>query len=188
MGTSTASFKARALMRFDRDVRPARSECSAKLQSEEAARVPLVDLRFVRVAGPYPLHGLDGIADEPRSLLGIEREIRAEQHMIGAEEGEPALHGVPGPEQRGVAVEHPEVVDGPPLEPSERAAVLGVVAPGTQLVQPAADSPLAERDHRTQVMRDDDETGVAIEEAGEDEAPHGHARLIRPAERPPEIV
>src|SRR6266851_3265455 len=80
MGTSTASFKARALMRFDRDVRPARSECSAKLQPEEAARVPLVDLHFVRVAGPYPLHGRDGIADEPRSLLGIEWKIRAEHH------------------------------------------------------------------------------------------------------------
>ena len=78
-------------MRFGRDVRPARSGCSAKLQPEEATRVALVDLRLVRVAGPYPLHGRDSIADEPPSLLGIERKICAEQHVIGAEEGEPAL-------------------------------------------------------------------------------------------------
>src|SRR6266849_1491126 len=117
---------------------------SESFQPEEASRVALVDLRLVHVAGPHPLHGRDGVADEPRPLLGIEGEIGAEQHVIGAEEGEPALPGAPRPEERGVAVEHAEVVDGAELQPPEGAAVLGVVAPGAQLIEPAADAPLAE--------------------------------------------
>src|SRR5262245_52127854 len=148
---------------------------SAELQPEEAPRVALVDLRLVGLAGVHLLHGRYGVADEARPLFGIERKIGAEQHVIRAKEGEAALHRVPGSEQCGVAVEHAEVVDGPPREPSERGSVARVIAPRAELIESAADPALAERDHRAQVMRDDDESGVAIEEAPEDQPPYGHA-------------
>src|SRR5215475_616777 len=121
---------------------------SGRLQAEETARIAFVDLRLVQVTGPHPLHGGDGVADEPWASLRVEGEIRAEQHVIGPEEGEPALHGVPGAEEGGIAIEHAEVVDGPPLEASQRTAVIGIIAPGAELIEPAADPPLAERNHR----------------------------------------
>src|SRR5262245_48498940 len=106
---------------------PSRKRCraseivpSGRLQAEETARVAFVDLRLVQVTGPHPLHGGDGVADEPWAPLRVEGKIRAEQHVIGPEEGEPAFHGVPGAEEGGIAIEHAEVVDGPPVEASER--------------------------------------------------------------------
>src|SRR5215468_5352326 len=161
---------------------------SGRLQAEEPARIAFVDLRLVQVTGPHPLHGGNGVADEPWAPLWVEGEIRAEQHVIGAEEGESALHGVPGAEEGGIAIEHAEVVDGPPLEASQRPAVIRVIAPSAELIEPTTDPSLAERDHRAQVVRDDDELRMAIEESGEDQTSHRHARFVRPAEGPPEIV
>src|SRR5262252_4257898 len=101
--------------------RSLRNAPSGRLQAQEPARIAFVDLRLVQVTGPHPLHRGDGVADEPWAPLWVEGEIRSEQHVIGAEEGESALHGVPGAEERGIAVEHAEVVDGSPLETSQRA-------------------------------------------------------------------
>jgi hypothetical protein len=74
--------------------------------------------------------------------------------VIRAKEGEPALHGVPGAEQRGVAVEHPEVVDGAPPQACEAAASSGSSG-GSELIEAAPDAAGAEGDHRAHVVRDD---------------------------------
>src|SRR5882672_4279544 len=78
---------------------------------QQPARVARVNRGLFLRGRPHALHGLDGVADEAGALLGVEGHVGAEQDMVGAEERQAAFHGVPGPEQRGVAVEHLEVVD-----------------------------------------------------------------------------
>jgi len=62
-------------------------------------------------------------------------------------------------------------------EASQRTTVIGAIAPSPELIEPATDPPLAERDHRAKVVRNDEELGMAFEESGEDPAPHRHACL-----------
>src|SRR5262245_53530383 len=157
-------------------------------QAEEAARIALVDLGLVLVAGPHPLHGRDGVPDEPGPFLGVEREVGAEQDMVGPEEGQARFHGVPGAEKRRVAVEHPEVVDWPPAQPGEGAGILRIVTPAAELVQAAADAACAERNHRAQVVGDDHEVRIPVEDPREHEPAHGDTGLVRPPERPPEVA
>src|SRR2546426_865976 len=108
---------------------------SFESQPEHPARVALVDLRLLLVGGPHARHGRDRVTDEPRTLLGIEGHVGPEEDVVGPEERQPGLHRVPGAEEGGVAVEHPEVVDRALPQARERAHVLGIVAPASELIQ-----------------------------------------------------
>src|SRR6266850_5122440 len=154
---------------------------------QQPARVARVNRGLLLRGRPHALHGLDGVADEAGALLGVEGHVGTEQDMVGADEGQAAFHGVPGPEQRGVPVEHLEVVDRALLQATERRHVVGIVGPAAELVEAAAHAPGAERDHGAHVVRDDLEGGMAVEEAGEDQPRHCCRRLVGPAERPPDV-
>src|SRR5688572_5226047 len=65
---------------------------SAQLESQHPSRVALVDRGLLVRRGPHVLHRLDGVPDEAGALFRIERHVGAEQDVVGAEEGQPALH------------------------------------------------------------------------------------------------
>ena len=73
-----------------------------------------------RRAEPDLLQVLDRGADVTGPALGVERAVGAEQDVVGAVEVDAAAHRVGGPEHRGVAVHHPEVLDGPRAAGSPR--------------------------------------------------------------------
>src|SRR3990172_6704654 len=131
------------------------SPSSLQAKSQHPPRVPLVDLRLLVRRGPHPLHRRDRLTDEPRALLGVEGHVGAEQHAVGAEEGQPALHGVMRAEERGVTVEHLEVVERAPLEARERDRVVRVLRAGAELIEPACRASLEVGEHRAHVVGDD---------------------------------
>src|SRR5262245_66576977 len=57
-------------------------------------------------------------------------------------------------------------------EASQRTTVIGAIAPSPELIEPATDPPLAERDHRAKVGRNDEELGMAVEASGAEPAHH----------------
>src|SRR5574341_1298073 len=61
-------------------------------QPEQPARVAFVDLRLLFLGGQHAGHRLDRIADESRSLLGVEGHVGAEEDVVGAEEGQAGFH------------------------------------------------------------------------------------------------
>ena len=80
-------------------------------------------------------------------------------------------------ERRRVRVEAAEVVE-------RLAGDRARVRPKRRDGEPAAHR----RDHRSHVMGDDLQVGKLLQPAGEDEARHRNRGLIRPAERPPDVV
>src|SRR5688572_27651049 len=80
---------------------------------QEIHRVAEVD--FAPVAGleRHALEGLDGLADEERAALGVERAVSAEKHVLDAEEVEAAADGGRRSVHRSVAVEHAKVIERP---------------------------------------------------------------------------
>src|SRR5437870_3954867 len=116
-------------------------DCIARTASlgpklEQPAGVPFVDLLALLGSDPHALDARDGVADEPRTPLGIEGHVGAEEHAVDAEERQTAFQGGgAGAEHRRVGVEPPEVVDRPAIpQPPQRLEVLRVVAPRADLV------------------------------------------------------
>src|SRR5947208_1346828 len=94
----------------------ARAARDRSIQAQHPPRIRLVDLLLHLVRGAHLVHRRDRVADEAGATLGIKRVVGAKQHPVGSKKSQPALHARPRPEQRGVAIEHVEVVDRSLLE------------------------------------------------------------------------
>src|SRR5438445_13618280 len=78
---------------------------SLQPKSEHAPGIFLVDLRLFLWRGPHQLHRPDRVADKAGPLLGVAGHVGAEEDPIGAEEGQPALHGAMHRKERLAAIE-----------------------------------------------------------------------------------
>src|SRR5262249_34478303 len=78
-------------------------------------------------------------------------------------------------------------IDRPALERPQHLRQIDARGPRSELVPPVADAALEVRHHPAHVMRDDFEAGMFVEQSREDDARHGGAGFVRPAERPPDL-
>src|SRR2546426_130909 len=92
---------------------------------QHATGVLLVDALPIRSSEPDRIEIGDRLADELRTLLGIEGHVAAEEHVVDAEKLDRTTKGVFGAEERGVSIEHLVIVERTLAQPSrERAEVL----------------------------------------------------------------
>src|SRR3954468_5694925 len=118
-----------------------------RLQAQQAGRVAEVDLAPVAGLERHAVQRLDRLAGEERPAFGVERTIGAEQHVLHAEEVEAAADGAPRAVHRGIAVEHPEEVEGALLHALEQPLVVLVARAGAELVHAVADPVDEKRRH-----------------------------------------
>src|SRR5215207_5933680 len=157
-------------------------------QVQEPLSVPCQDQLPV---GRGELDGLEVCergADVAGALLRIERGVRREEDVLGAEELEHARERVRRAHHRRVDVEHPEVVHGPARDARLDVGALLIRRASAQLIPTRPHAAGEVRDHPAAVVGEDLETGVTIEHAVEDDAGHERRCLVRPAERPPDLV
>src|SRR5207244_11629378 len=92
---------------------------------QHATGVLLGDALPIRRSEPDRIEIGDRLADELRTLLGIEGHVAAKEHVVDAEKLDRATKGVFGAEERGVPIEHLVIVERTLAQPSrERAEVL----------------------------------------------------------------
>ena len=108
--------------------------------------------------------------------------------MVDAEELQSALDRVRRSEQRGVTVEHAEIVDRSLLQPTAGAGILRIIGPLAELVQSTSNAALEVRHHAAQMVGDDLQIRLPVKQTREEQPTHRHRRFVRPAERPPEVV
>src|SRR5204863_9628920 len=109
-----------------------------------------------------------GLADEKRPALRIEGTIGAEKDVIGTEEVEPAADAARPAVDRGVVVEHFEIIDRALLHALTQTFIILVRSARAELVHAVTDAIGEEWHHRTQMVRDDLQFGQLVEHAGED--------------------
>src|SRR5205814_9575172 len=114
-------------------------------------------INFAPIAGFQRelVEGLDRLADEKRPTLRIEGTIGAEQHVIDAEEVEPAADRARRAVDRRIAVEHLEKVQWALFHALEQTLIVLVGGAGTELVHSIADAIDEKRRHRPEMVRDD---------------------------------
>ena len=127
------------------------------------------------------------LRDQPAALLGIERRVGGEQACRRAEEGMPATRRRDLAVERGVGIEHLEIVDRRLLE--ARLLRHRVALRRAEEDLPEAETNLAGeiRDHAAHVMGDDLEVGQLVEDAGIDQPRHAGRGLVGPAEAEPDL-
>src|SRR5947207_13093742 len=87
---------------------------SALFQPEHALRILMTDFLLVGLREMIErLDHLDGRADVAPALLFVERAVGCEQHVVDAEERDPADRRRPRAGERSVAVEALEIVERP---------------------------------------------------------------------------
>ena len=131
----------------------------------------------------------DRLADVHRAAFRIERRVRREHHLIDAEELQSALGRCAAAEDGRVGPEHLEIVVRPLLHRREQRGVVLVGRARPELVEAVADAPFEVRESsRRGGARRSLMPRQPIEQPREHQPLHRRARLVRPAERPPDLV
>ena len=94
----------------------------------------------------------------------------------------------PGAGYGGIGVKLTEIIQRALLQMMLVEMLVRLRRAAAELVQARPDAALEVRDHSAQVMGDDPEVGVPVEESREDQPRHRGRRLVRPPERPPDVV
>src|SRR3989338_275711 len=76
------------------------------------ASVSLVNFLPFFSGSSHMIDDVDCVPDIAGAHFGIEGHIRSKQHTVRAEESQAALGGRDRPEERRIAVEHMEIIDG----------------------------------------------------------------------------
>ncbi len=108
--------------------------------------------------------------------------------MVDAEELDAAPDRVRRVHHARVGVELLEVVERPALDRRLDQMPVLVRRPRAELVPAGADAAGEVRDHRAAVVGEEAQVGVPVEDAREHDARHERRGLVRPAERPPDLV
>src|ERR1700686_4662903 len=111
------------------------STSSRRREPEHPLRIAMADALLVGRRQAKRLDDRDGRADVAGALLLVERAVGRKQHMVGAEEVEPADGGGAGPLDRGVAVEVLEIVVGALLQFLQKRRVVLVRGARAQLIE-----------------------------------------------------
>src|SRR5690606_13094832 len=113
-------------------------------EPEQALGVAVVNLVPILVREIHRVDAADRLADIHRALLGVERRIRREQHVIDAEEREGAFDRRFRAERRRAGVEVAEVVDRALLELLQERSIVDAARARAELIPSWADAPFEE--------------------------------------------
>src|SRR6266536_2529347 len=134
------------------------------------------------------LHRPDGVGDEAPTLLSIERRVGRERARGGPEERVAAARGIRLAVERGVGVEHLEILERTLLQAVLARDRVQVRRAEKDLAKAEIDPPGEIRDHAAHVMRDDLQRPQLVEDPGKDQPRQARGRLVGPAEREPDFV
>src|SRR5262252_10829322 len=166
-----------------------RSASLHQLRAGERLEILVEDLLLLVLRQVERIQDAQRLADVAGALLGVEWAIGREQDLLGRIETH-AQHGPGiGAEHRGIDVEvFLEIIERTLFQAALERLVIGVRGARADLIPAGADAPLQHRHDAAEMMHDQLEAGIVVERLGEDEASHGGRGLIRPAERPPDLV
>ena len=127
-------------------------------------------------------------ADEMGAARRVERRVRGEDAVIGAEECEPALECLVDTVDGRIADEHPEVIGHGSLKTGFDGHRVCRDVAFAGLPEPHRDLAFQIGHNAAEMMGDDLDAGKPVEQARIDEPPHCDGGFVRPAESKPELV
>src|SRR5262245_18482933 len=167
----------------------ARRTLLRQLLSYQGFEVAAIDALAVLFRQVEAIEDFQRLADVHRPLLGIERAVRREDGLLEREEFQPAHGGRARAEYGGVGIKILlEVVERRLLHALAQRHVILVRRTRAELVPAGADAAFHHRHDAAEMVHDNLQVGIFVERLGEHQARHGGGGLVRPTERPPDLV